>query len=254
MHHIIELIKQSWPLIEQKNGIVRPVLWNTITLAMYSTAGALILGLPAAMALALGRFRGRRVLQALANASLGLPSVVVGAVVLEIFYWPLKSWHWAFTMKAVYVAQTILALPYVVALIPAAVQGLPPEMLAQARLLGAGRLQLATLALREARIGVWAAVIAAFGAGLSEVGAITIVAGCGGSSGSLTATLGCGIIPAIKSGGFDGVPGAVALGETLLGLVLLLTGVLTILQQRRRRHGRRPAPLGVSAVPQGRGG
>ena len=76
-----------------------------------------------------------------------------------------------------YVAQTILALPYIVALTPAAIQGLPPGLLAQARALGAGRVQLSVLALREAKIGVLAAVIAALGAALSEVGAVVIVGG-----------------------------------------------------------------------------
>ena len=76
-----------------------------------------------------------------------------------------------------YIAQTILALPYIVALTPAAIQGLPPGLLAQARALGAGRLQLSALALREAKIGVFAAVIAALGSALSEVGAVMIVGG-----------------------------------------------------------------------------
>ena len=76
-----------------------------------------------------------------------------------------------------YVAQTLLALPYVVALVPAAIRGLPPGLLEQARALGAGRRQLARLALREAQIGVIAAVIAALGAALSEVAAVIIVGG-----------------------------------------------------------------------------
>ena len=44
-------------------------------------------------------------------------------------------------------------------------------------MLGAGRRQLWVLALREARVGVFAAVIAALGATLSEVGAVVIIGG-----------------------------------------------------------------------------
>lgn len=69
------------------------------------------------------------------------------------------------------------ALPYIVALIPAAIQGLALGLLAQARALGAGRLQLSALALREAKVAVIAAVIAALGATISEVGAVVIVGG-----------------------------------------------------------------------------
>ena len=118
-----------------------------------------MIGLPLGLAIGLGRFRGRRVLQILANASLGLPPVIVGLFLFLLFVpqGPLGSLHLPLTRKAVFIAQTVLALPYVVALSAAAIQGLPPGLLAQARLLGAGRRQLAVLALREARIGVLAA-------------------------------------------------------------------------------------------------
>lgn len=247
-------IQQSWPLIKEAHGPVQPVIWNTIRLAVYTTCAALIIGLPIALAIALGRFRGRRLLQTLANISLGLPSVVVGIVVLEVLQWPLHSLRWEFTMRAVYLAQTILAIPYVIALVPAAIRGLEPDLLAQARLLGAGRLQLAALALREAKAGVLVAIIASLGSGLAEVGAVTIVGGCQGSQVAMTATLGCQIIPAVKWGAADGIPGAIACGEVLLGLVLLLTAVLTFVQQRGRGGGRgrrvRPRRLALATLGQ----
>jgi tungstate transport system permease protein len=151
-------------------------------------------------------------------------------------------------MKGVYIAQTILAIPYVIALVPAAIQGLGPELPAQARLLGAGRLQLSVLALREAKAGVVAAIIAALGSGLSEVGAVTIVGGCQGNERFTTATLGCQIIPAVKFGAADGIPGAIGCGVVLFGLVLVLAAVLTVVQQRNRpgprsrRHRRSAGP------------
>jgi tungstate transport system permease protein len=241
MSYIWHLLQQSWPGIADRNGFVREAFWNSIRVAVYSTVAALILGLPIALAIGVGRFRGRRVLQAFANASLGLPSVVVGVVVLEVLRWPLAGWHWAFTMTAIYIAQTILALPYIVALIPAAIQELTPELQAQARLLGAGRLQISALVLRESQVGVLAAVIAALGAGLSEVGAVLIVGG-GGSN----VTLGALIVPALGEGPY-GYPTALACGQVLLGLVLLLLGILTLVQQRSRR-GRRACPVRFSTA------
>ena len=135
----------------------------TIRVAIISTASALVIGLPIGLAIGLGRFRGRRALHILANASLALPPVLVGVFVLILLLpqGAFGSLDIAFTLRGVYVAQTILALPYIVALVPAAIQGLPPGLLAQARVLGAGRRQLSLLALREAKIGVLAAVIAA---------------------------------------------------------------------------------------------
>ena len=109
-------------------------------MAVVSTAAALVIGLPIGLAIGLGRFRGRRALHILANASLALPPVVVGVFVLLLVLpqGALGSWHIAYTLKAVYVAQTILALPYIVALTAAAIQGLPPGLLAQARIVRRG--------------------------------------------------------------------------------------------------------------------
>jgi tungstate transport system permease protein len=188
-----------------------------------------VIGLPFAMVLGLGRFRGRRVLQALANASLALPSVVVGVFVL-ILLLPggvLGSLRIEFTLRGVYIAQTLLALPFIVALVPAAIQGLAPGLLHQARALGAGRVQLAVLALREARIGVLAAVIAAFGSAISEVGAVVIV---GGNVSGHDQTLGTAVLTQINDDA--NYPEAVAIGLVLLVLILILMAALTVLQQR----------------------
>ena len=155
------------------------VIGFTLQVAAIATVAAAVIGLPIGLAIGLGRFRGRRWLQILANASLGLPPVLVGLFLFLLFVpqGPLGGLQLPTTRRAVFVAQTILALPYTVALTAAAVQGLPSGLLSQARLLGAGRLQLAVLALREARIGVIAAVLAALGTALSEVAAIVIVGG-----------------------------------------------------------------------------
>ena len=135
--------------------------------------------------------------------------------------------HIAFTIKAVYVAQTILALPYIIALTAAAVQGLAPGLLAQARVLGAGRCQLGLLALREARIGVLAAVIAALGAALSEVGAVVIV---GGNIQNYDQTLASAVLQQVTD--YVDYPYGLAIAIVLLVLILLLVGILTVLQQR----------------------
>jgi tungstate transport system permease protein len=181
------------------------------------------------VALGIGRFRGRRTLQLLANASLALPAVVVGIGVLLLVLQKgaLGSLHLAFTLRAVYIAQTVLALPYIVALTPAAIQGLPPGLLDQARALGANRTQLATFALREAKIGVMAAVIAALGAAISEVGAVVIV---GGNIQGHDQTLASALIDQFNYTAQE--PYEVAIGLVLLALLVVLIGTLTVIQQR----------------------
>ncbi len=73
-----------------------------------------------------------------------MPPVLVGVFLYVLFLpqAPLGSLQLIWTRRAVFIAQTILALPFIVALTAAAVQGLPAGLLAQARSLGAGRMQV----------------------------------------------------------------------------------------------------------------
>jgi tungstate transport system permease protein len=229
MAYLWHELRQAIPLITSGNDYILNLTRVTIRVAVVSTTGALVIGLPIGLVLGLGRFRGRRALQVLANASLALPPVLGGLFVLLLTLprGVLGGLHYAFTINAVYLAQTLLALPYIVALTPAAIQGLPPGLLAQARALGAGRRQLSLLALREARIGVIAAAIAAFGTALAEVGAVVIV---GGNIENYDQTLASAVLTQVND--FSNYPYALAISIVLLGLILVLIGLLTVLQQR----------------------
>jgi tungstate transport system permease protein len=225
-------ISSAVTLIVHGDPYLMGLLSVTLRLAVISTTAALIIGLPIGVALGLGRFRGRRALQMLANASLALPPVVVGVVLLVLILpeGAFGSLRIEFTLKAMYVAQTILALPYLVALTAAAIQGLPPGVLDQARALGAGRVQLAVLALREAKIGVMAAIIAAVASTISEVGAVIIV---GGNTQGHTETLASALIGEFTFQPND--PHETAIAIMLLAMVIVLIGSLTVLQLRGRQ-------------------
>ena len=221
-------LSRAVPMIVHGNPTLLSVIWFTIQVAVIATTSAAVIGLPIALAIGLGRFRGRRTLQILANASLGLPPVVAGFFLFLLFVpqGPLGGLHLNITRRGVFVAQTVLALPYVVALSAAAIQGLPPGLLGQARLLGAGRRQLSQLALREARIGVMAAMIAALGTSLSEVGAIVIV---GGNVYGYDQTLASATLYEANAARYAD---AVAIAIVLIGLILLLMCGLGVLQQQ----------------------
>jgi tungstate transport system permease protein len=221
-------LKAAVPLIFHGNPYLLSIIWFTVQVALIATAVATVIGLPIGLAIGLGRFRGRRTLQILANASLGLPPALAGLVLFLLFIpqGPLGSLQLQLTRRGVFIAQTVLALPYIIALTAAAIQGLPPGLPAQARALGAGRFQLAVLALREARVGVIAAVIAAMGSALSEVAAIAIV---GGNVYSYDQTLASAELFETNAAHYAD---AVALGIVLLGLILILIGGLGVLQQR----------------------
>ncbi|HEY5317968.1 MAG TPA: ABC transporter permease [Solirubrobacteraceae bacterium] len=221
-------VREAVPLILHGNPTLFTVIWFTLQVSAIATAGAAVIGLPIGLTLGLGRFRGRRVLQVLANASLGVPPVLIGLALFLVTMpkAPLGSLHLQGTRQGVFIAQTILALPFVVAFSAAAVQGLAPGLLAQARALGAGRPQVYALALREARIGVLAAMIAALGATLAEVGAIVVI---GGNIYGYDQTLATAALYEANGAHYQD---AVAIGLVLIVLILVLIGAASLLQLR----------------------
>lgn len=228
MQLIWDEIKKAVPMILHANPTLFNIIGFTLQVALVATAAAAVIGLPIGLAIGLGRFRGRQVLRVLANVSLAIPPVLVGTFLFVLFtpQAVLGSLHLIYTRQVVFVAQTILALPFIVALTAAAVQGLPPGLLTQARLLGAGRLQVGMLALREARIGVMAAVIAALGVSLSEVAAVVIL---GGNIYGYNQTLASATLYQVNGGYYAD---AVAVAIVLIGLILILMCGLAVLQHQ----------------------
>ncbi len=228
MHLIWEELRVALPMIWHGNPYLLSIIWFTLQVAAVATASATVIGLPIALALALGRFPGRQFLRMLANASLVVPPVLVGAIlyVLMSVQAPLGSLRLIWTREAVFIAQTILALPFIVALSAAAIQALPEGLLSQARLLGAGRLQVSILALREARIGVIAAIIAALGTALSEVAAVSII---GGNIYGYDQTLASATLFEVDAAHYAD---AVAIAIVLIVMILILMCGLALLQQQ----------------------
>jgi tungstate transport system permease protein len=232
-------LRQAWHLIVTGDPTLRQLTWVTLKVATVSTGLALLLGLPVGLAIGLGRFRGRRAALTLANAGLMLPPVLVGIALSLLMFpeAPLGRYHLLFTLRGVYVAQTVLALPIVIALTSSAVRAVPAGLFVQARAFDARTWQIWLLALREARIGVVAGAIAAVGSALSEVGAVILV---GGNIQNDDQTLASAAIQEVGAGHYAT---AMAIGIVLLGLILLITAALTIAQQRdgRIRHVRAPS-------------
>jgi tungstate transport system permease protein len=225
-----EELRGAVPLITHGDPYLLSVIGFTLQVAAIATLSASVIGLPIGLTIGLGRFRGRRTLQVLANASMALPPVIVGLFLFLMFVpeGPLGALQLTITRRAVFIAQTVLALPYIVALTAAAVQGLGPGLLNQARLLGAGRVQLYALALREARIGVMAAIIAALGTSLSEVAAIVIV---GGNVYGYDQTLASAVLYEANAAQYEQ---AVAIGIVLIGMILVLMCAVSLLQHQGR--------------------
>jgi tungstate transport system permease protein len=203
------------------------------TLAVCGTALgiALAAGLPLGIALGRRRFPGRGLLVGVVNSGMGAPPVVVGLAVSMLLFrnGPLGFLGLLYTQKAMVIAQVAIALPLVVGITLAAVGALDENWELEVRTLGIPPLRRLWLLLREIRLGLLAAVIAALGGILSEVGAVQAV---GGNLAGETRVLTTSILMYTQMGRFEM---ALALGVVLVGITLVLAGALTAVQQGGRR-------------------
>jgi len=202
----------------------------TLQVSGLATVAALLAGLFTGALLALGRFPGRRFLQSVINAGMGLPPVVVGLAVCLLLWrsGPLGGLRLIYTPAAMVIAQFVIAYPVMAGLSAAALQQVGPAFRLQVEAMGASRLQLLGAMLWEARYGVLGAVIASFGSVISEVGASMMV---GGNVVGQTRVLTTAIVLEVNRGNFDV---AIALSLILLGLTYGAAAALTLVQQRKR--------------------
>jgi tungstate transport system permease protein len=215
---------------EPTAGLVLEITLRTLSVCGTALVLALGLGLPLGIWLGRRRFVGRGLLVSTVNAGMGAPPVVVGLAV-ALLLWrsgPLGGLGLMYHPEAMVLAQVLIALPLVVGITLASVGALEEDWELQVRTLGTSAPWRIWLLIREIRLGLLAAVIAALGGILSEVGAVMMV---GGNLEGETRVLTTAILMYTQMGSFDT---AIALATVLLGLMLMLAGVLTAVQQGGR--------------------
>lgn len=217
-------------LLVTLDALLVEITLRTILVSGTATLLAMVVGVPIGYALARSRFPGRNLALGLVYTGMGFPPVVIG-----LFVWlmlvrsgPLGDLELIYTRQAMVIAQFIISLPLVIGFTAASIQSLPPALGDLLATLGASRLRTLWLLAREARLGLLAAVMAGFGAIISEVGASMAV---GGNIAGDTRVLTTAIVLATSRG--DNVE-AIAYGLILMGLALAVNLLLTIFQQRAR--------------------
>ena len=223
-------VREALRLIFTGDAEVYEIALLSLAVSGAATGIALVIGLSIASFLAFRAPPGRTLALTVLNSGMALPPVVVGLVV-AVLLWrtgPLGQLHLLYTPLAIIIAQAVIAIPVVTAISTAALQGIHPKLRLQVLALGASRWQAVWLLFREARLGILAAVMAGFGAAISEVGATIMV---GGNIKGSTRTLTSGTVLKVSQGDFEG---AIALSFILLALIFAVILLLTIAQQRRR--------------------
>ena len=188
----------------------------SLTVSLTASFAALILGAPIGAALASLRFRGRGAVILAANALLGLPPVVVGLAVYLLLSrsGPLGRFGLLFTPSAMILAQIILLTPIVVALTHRFADGLWDQYGGALMVDGASAPRSVFIILAIGKASLLTVFLAAFGRGISEVGAIIVV---GGNIRGYTRTMTTAIALETSKGDLS-----LALG---LGLVLIALSV-----------------------------
>ena len=210
---------------------IGPIILLTIQVSGTATLRSVIGGVPFGLWLALRDFRGKKLLSSLLNFGMGLPPVVVGLFVSLCLwrYGPFGDLGLMYSPAAMIIAQTVIALPIVAGLSFAAIESLNPKLRLQLISLGASPRQAALLMVREARLGLMAAVIAGFGRVISEVGASMMV---GGNIKGETRVLTTATVMEVGKGNYDL---AIAISLVLLLGAFSVVVLLTWLQHGGRK-------------------
>jgi tungstate transport system permease protein len=158
---------------------VRQIVMLSLEVSLTASACAFAIGAPLGTALAVYRFGGRGSIIVIVNALLGLPPVVVGLAVYLLLSrsGPLGSFGILFTPAAMIIAQCVLGIPIVIALVHRSTVGLWAAYGDALLVDGASRLRAVPSLMRMSPEGLLTAFLAAFGRAIAEVGAIIIVGG-----------------------------------------------------------------------------
>lgn len=225
-----DAVQEAVRLLVSGDGETWEIIARSLQVSLTATAIAFALGVPLGMALAFARFRGRRAALATVNTGMGMPPVVVG-LLITVLLWragPLGDLGLLYTPTAMVIAQAAIALPLVAGISAAALQQVDPDFRVQMEALGATRVRALWTVAVEARLPLLAAVMAGFGAVVSEVGAASMV---GGNIAGETRVLTTAAVLETSRGDFAA---AIALGLILLAIAFAVTAVLTLAQHRGR--------------------
>jgi len=223
---LLEALLHAVRLIVGLDSALLEYAARSLYIALLSTACASLLGVPAGVWLAESEFPGRRGLVTLLNTLLSVPTVVVGLLVYAFLsrHGPLGELGLLFSVPGIILGETLLILPIVTAFTFAAVTRLDVDVRRTALSLGASPSQALRAVLVESRFGILAAIIAAYGRVVGEVGVATIL---GGNADAFTRTMTTAIVLEVNMGRFEV---ALAMGLVLLALSFGINALLQLVQ------------------------
>lgn len=228
MDTITDGFLQAFNLILHLNPDLTGIIMLSLRVSGLALLVAAFMGVPIGAFLGLKRFPGHNIAVSGINTFMGLPPVVVGLFVYLLLSrrGPLGALGLLYSPAAMIIAQTILALPIVIALCRSAIVSVDPIIAQAARTLGAAPGQVTMTIISEARFGILSAIIAAFGRVMAEVGSILIV---GGNIAGYTRVMTTTIALETDKGNFEL---ALALGIILLLISFGVNAAIHLVQRK----------------------
>ena len=228
MDFLLEGFFQAFHLLLSGNAETYSAIWATVKVSSYSISCSLLIGIPLGFCLGYFDFSGKRPLRTIVDTLMALPTVFIGLLVYAFLTHrgPLGNFGLLFTLPGIAIGQTILALPIVIGLSATAIESMDQKLRMAIMSLGANRRQLFLSSLWEARLGILAGSIAAYGRVMTEVGISMMV---GGNIKWHTRTITTAIALETNKGMFGM---GVALGLVLIAIALCVNVSVSFLRRR----------------------
>ena len=221
-----DVLRNAWHLVVTFDPNVFEYAVRSLIIATISTLVAGVIGIPIGILIGEHDFVGKRAVVTILNTLLALPTVVVG---LTVYMFLSRQGPWGhlellFTVPGIIIGEVLLIVPLITALTVAAISRTGRDVRKTALALGASPGQAYWTVICESRFGVLAAIVAAFGRVVSEVGVATIL---GGNIDRFTRTMTTAIVRYVDMGEFAL---ALALGILLLAISLSINIVFQYFQ------------------------
>ena len=225
---LLDSLKSAILLLISLDPELFEIVGVSLNVSFFSTLAATALGMPLGFVIAFNSFPGKRLTLTCLNTLLALPTVVIGLVVYSLIsrrgiLGPLEL---LYTQRAIIIGQVILIIPLITTLTIAAISKIDKRYRNTALTLGANQRQMAWVIFREARFGIFAAIIAAFGRVIAEVGISMML---GGNAKGFTRTMTTAMALEYDKGEFVL---AVALGIILMSCAFAINMIFHFFQGR----------------------
>ncbi len=226
MGFFVDSLRSAVGLIGSADPELVQIVGLSLKVSISSTLVAGCLGIPLGFLIGFNEFRLKRAVITVLNTLLALPTVVIGLFVYTLISrrGPLGMLDLLYTPGAMVIGQVLLILPVITAFTIAALSRVDERYRRTALTLGAGPLHTAMVVFREARYAIVAAVVAAFGRVISEIGISMML---GGNARGFTRTMTTAMALEYDKGEFVL---AVALGAVLLTISLVMNVLLNYFQ------------------------